>query len=636
MPQVFDNIDRSLLPALQGALNLSDRADFCVGYFNLRGWKELDKHIQLYEACLDSMAAFVEDLDRSNEKHRPEKFSDFRKILKQVDDHPNRRYYIFKNIILNNLFGVDIMEEAVEICKLRLFLKLVAQVEPDPNKDNLGIEPLPDIDFNIRAGNTLVGYATADEVKRVFKEDPSGKQIQYKLMLGKTQSEYDRFEEQVELSDRAFKQFRRMQTDPDMDSKDFTSAKQNLRERLKALDDELNRHLAREYGVKVEKKADYDKWLKSHQPFHWFIEFYGIMQSGGFDVIIGNPPYIELSKVREYLIWNLQTSSCGNIYCPMIEKFVLIGANNFRIGVIIPLSLSCTERMREMRDMLVSKLGGTWISHFSGDANPSKLFGGVKNRLDILLGRGGSPFSLWSSRYLKWFADGRTALFSCITYTQVSSGLWYLSLFPKLGDGLASSIFTKFLSSSPLGQFTSTSGKTIYVHRVITMFVKCFDFVPYFRNEADGVKKSEDYKPYMFSANEHADLATTVINSSTFFFYFTTLGDCFHCGKEFVLKFPFDLNDAHHRIGKKMAHIGQQLMCDLKIKAVRRQALSERTGSVEYDEFWPSKSKKIINKIDQLLAKHYSFSDEQLDFIINYDIKYRMGRGTDGGEEAAG
>jgi phosphatidylserine/phosphatidylglycerophosphate/cardiolipin synthase-like enzyme len=46
MPQVFDNIEQSLLPALQSALNLSDKADFCVGYFNLRGWKELDDHIQ--------------------------------------------------------------------------------------------------------------------------------------------------------------------------------------------------------------------------------------------------------------------------------------------------------------------------------------------------------------------------------------------------------------------------------------------------------------------------------------------------------------------------------------------------------------------------------------------------------------
>ncbi len=46
MPQVFDNIDQSLLPALQSALGLSDKADFCVGYFNLRGWKVLDDHIK--------------------------------------------------------------------------------------------------------------------------------------------------------------------------------------------------------------------------------------------------------------------------------------------------------------------------------------------------------------------------------------------------------------------------------------------------------------------------------------------------------------------------------------------------------------------------------------------------------------
>ena len=49
--------------------------------------------------------------------------------------------------------------------------------------------------------------------------------------------------------------------------------------------------------MKSRPKA-YQEWLKSHQPFHWFVEFYGMMQQGGFDVIIGNPPYVEYSKVR--------------------------------------------------------------------------------------------------------------------------------------------------------------------------------------------------------------------------------------------------------------------------------------------------------------------------------------------------
>ena len=107
-----------------------------------------------------------------------------------------------------------------------------------------------------------------------------------------------------------------MQTQHGLDASAFTSAKSELRKRLTDLRDELDEYLAGEYGVKPSDGTAYQHWRDRHQPFHWFVEFYGIMHKGGFDVIIGNPPYVEYSKVKKegYTVKGYETESCGNLY----------------------------------------------------------------------------------------------------------------------------------------------------------------------------------------------------------------------------------------------------------------------------------------------------------------------------------
>ena len=76
-----------------------------------------------------------------------------------------------------------------------------------------------------------------------------------------------------------------------------------------------------------------------------------------------------------------------------------------------------------------------------------------------------------------------------------------------------------------------------------------------------------------------------------------------------------------------------KLMDDLQANSQIKIRVQKQTGEVKYREFNPVLSKSIIDQIDRVLAKHYGFTDEETDFIVNYDIKYRMGRGGDVAEE---
>jgi hypothetical protein len=101
-----------------------------------------------------------------------------------------------------------------------------------------------------------------------------------------------------------------------------------------------------------------------------------------------------------------------------------------------------------------------------------------------------------------------------------------------------------------------------------------------------------------------------------------------------VGSFPIGIDKLSSVNKKKLYDLTEYLMCDYEKNKNRKECVYKTTGKVIYDEYFPKYSKSIIDLIDRVLAKHYGFTDEELDYIINYDIKYRMGlNGLDGGEE---
>ena len=445
-------------------------------------------------------------------------------VLNQVGKHPSERYFILKSIVLNNLYGVDIMEEAVEICKLRLFLKLVAQLEKYEQ-----IEPLPDIDFNVRAGNTLVGFTSLDAVRQAMTLMPDG---QHRMLSDEDRRTLGRIEEEAGGLAWKFNQFRWQQTMFDDDSHVTAEHKAELRGQLGKLADELDRYLAREYGVDPKRTSAYDAWCASHQPFHWFVEFYGIMSKGGFDVAIGNPPYVSKRKVsKSYTTKGFQTAVCPDIYATVVERSVNVCRTDGRTSMIVPLSLGFSSRFASLRSCLYGQCDSLWFSSFG--RIPSALFSfdtRVRNTIYLARKSSKSPKRTFTTRLHRWFDAQRPVLFDDISYASFSPSA-FDGLIPKLGSPRLLERFESLLegSSYRLENELTQAGQGHYLHFKQTAYnwlTFCVDQPPVYGLDNKLLPQTK-YGTVRFQDSGDRDLAMLLTNGKLLFVWWVAIGDDF-------------------------------------------------------------------------------------------------------------
>jgi hypothetical protein len=585
----------------------------------------------LYETCLKRMEEFTEE--------EPDKHPYFEEVLSRLnsDNHPNLKYFIYKSIILNNLYGVDIMREAVEIAKLRLFLKLVATVDVDKSKKNFGLEPLPDIDFNIRAGNTLIGFANEKELLETIRKKDA-------LFA---ESILNEFKEEFEMVGMAYIHFQNNQLINNQGSDDFRKAKTELFDRLKELNQKLNHYLATNYGIDAGKQEEkYQNWLQTHQPFHWFAEFYEIVaERGGFDVIIGNPPYVGYTRKNKltkksvedtYKVQNYTTFECSNLYPYTIERSYNLMNNKSKIGMIIPNSAFANNSMAPLQDFVRDNFSLNYVSTFH--QRPAQLFDGVLQRLCILISENSKNYTekrIFTSQIYRWFSETREFLFNSISY--VISDQTKQKNYINIGTANEYTIFNSFCKHPPIIKYLTNSGinNKIYYRTAgggywVTILNSAFD------------SDSLSNKCAVFNEKYKSNIFSSILNSNLFWWYYCINYDLFNFKDYMLFGFRF-IYPANIELESKLVDLSNLLENHLQANAHYYTINSITRGANETVTYNKILTKPIMDQIDTLLAEHYGFTQSELDFIINYDIKYRMGKsleayvnGTLGEEEVEG
>ena len=297
-------------------------------------------------------------------------------------------------------------------------------------------------------------------------------------------------------------------------------------------------------------------------------------------------------------------------------------------SLIVPISVICTQRM-ECIQKLSFNLREVWLSNYA--ERPSKLFTGAEVLLTIFIVSPKKNSELiHTTSFIKWNSEERVILFEKPTYTENSLQAKDYVM-PKIGYKIENDVLTKIKKRGKILAFDlQREGQHKIFYRIGGgRYWKVFtNFRPNFiLNGVQTVSSRENY--LFFKSESDKKVIISVLSSSLFYWYFILTTNCRDLNPSDLKEFPFSITDLKSENLKILLKLCDDLMIDYKKNSRLREKVSAKTGNITYQEFYPRLSKPIIDEIDKVLAQHYGFTDEELDFIINYDIKYRMGKELD-------
>ena len=522
-------------------------------------------------------------------------------IMRRID--PDRtlsqatRYHRKLEILQKVIYGVDIQPIAVQISQLRLFLSLIQEIVPDKRKDNYGIKPLPNLETRFVCANTLIGLK---------KKEKNGQ---------------GRLELPIVLA--AIKQLQRTR------SRYFMASTLREKEAYRQ-DDESQRKML---GIVMEDAgaltSDMTEKLLAWNPYDQFhsVPFFDPVWMFGlekFDIMIGNPPYGAKysDDHKKYFLEHYETAqTIKNTQKGALDTFALFIEKGHQLcktigylHYIVPISITSSDSMTGVHNLLEKSCSLIKVSSFA--VRPQPVFENSVVNTSILFFQKDEKQNeqiLSTKMYRKSKNFDLKYLFKHLRFIDVKD-VKLVGRYPKISLKMEKRILKKILSQPlKIKDIVKDEGSPIYYRTSGGRYFKVIT------NYSTGSTKE---KSICFDS-KISDFVGATLSSSLFFWFYQVLSNNLDMKLYEIFSFGIPKLNAVNSVIRKVKKIYKDYLQDIERNVIIRQ--TERYANIdEFKEYTIGKSKHLIDKIDDMICPLYGLTQKEIDFIKNYEIKYRL------------
>ncbi len=349
------------------------------------------------------------------------------------------------------------------------------------------------------------------------------------------------------------------------------------------------------------------------------------------DVVLANPPFVTTSNSESPN--DLITKGCGNLAAQVLERALSALSVDGAVGMVMPLSLVCSDRMQPARRLLEQRFSRATISSF--DAVPATLFKGVEQRIALFVGMSVNEGEKdWKTTTLnRWRSSEREGLLDRLQFVPISrrtlNGAW-----AKIGSEIEAEILERLSEFCPAENYISplrvtdemlaadfdSSGAVFYKRRW-SYHLLFTDFVPGVWDSENRLRLPSELRAFTVANPQRPEGLLALYSSSLFYWFFSVYADNRNLNWREISAMP--IGSMSQDSSLKLSALSAQLMRSLRESSSVRTCNYRAVGQIKNTYLAQASTLPIVDLIDEVLADHFGFTEEMLTFIKEFQRRWR-------------